>query len=559
MSQYASYYAGTQYDPVDMMMRDADWFNPGVVSASDLLVTQTATASMNVLVTGAAKGSIGGNAWLPNGYRFLNDAQATLSIAAADTTNPRIDLIVACVDTTTTPYTPGLKVVKGTAAVSPAVPSITSGLVAIPLYRVYVAANATTITNSNLTDVRAIASISAIDISLTDSGNYFTGTNTEAALQEVGASLAEKMNKGTSSTNLNTMTDAGSYRLTSGLTNAPSGVDYGQLLVLHGADDTVAQIIFDYASNVAYKRVGNPINTTSGSWTAWQRILDQRDYDDITTLQTAGGTATAITLTGVTLSNGFSKTFIASANNNAVATTINGKPLYKPGTTTAPKLIAGKAYTVWYNTTSTCFFIKASAEGTVTADKVLAGYTFSNDDDTGLTGTMISRAYAENAVGSWTDGLGKLSLKMPTGAYITEGGFGAGYTAPTITDANFIAANILTGVSIFGIAGTAKKVAIGTGTISQNDSSVKTINIGFTPTKVFVTLGGGSGGRGSVFHARSSSSDLYSDTSTTSYIKQLQGSLNTSYENVTIVSNGFTIQSYNDWSSSNYKYWAILE
>lgn len=41
--------------------------------------------------------------------------------------------------------------------------------------------------------------------------------------------------------------------------------------------------------------------------------------------QTAGGTATIITLTGVTLSQGYPKTFIASANNNGNATTINGK------------------------------------------------------------------------------------------------------------------------------------------------------------------------------------------------------------------------------------------
>ncbi|MBS5951658.1 MAG: phage tail protein, partial [Clostridium sp.] len=51
--------------------------------------------------------------------------------------------------------------------------------------------------------------------------------------------------------------------------------------------------------------------------------------------QEAGGTATAITLSMLTLKNGYSKTFIATANNNGSATTINGKPLYKPGTTTA--------------------------------------------------------------------------------------------------------------------------------------------------------------------------------------------------------------------------------
>ena len=109
------------------------------------------------------------------------------------------------------------------------------------------------------------------------------------------------------------------------------------------------------------------------------------------TYETAGGTGTAITLTMQPLKQGYNKTFIASANNNAAATTINGKNLYKPGTTTSPKLIEGKAYTVWYNSVGDCFFIKASAEGTATSSHVLAGYTFSNDDDTGLLGDIVNR------------------------------------------------------------------------------------------------------------------------------------------------------------------------
>lgn len=114
--------------------------------------------------------------------------------------------------------------------------------------------------------------------------------------------------------------------------------------------------------------------------------------------QSAGGTSTAITLTiKGTLTNGYPITFIASANNNGAATTINGKPLYKPGTTTAPTLIVGKAYTVWYNSASTCFFIKASAEGDAVAGDVLAGKKFSNDNDTGLAGTLdLSNLTANN-------------------------------------------------------------------------------------------------------------------------------------------------------------------
>jgi len=105
--------------------------------------------------------------------------------------------------------------------------------------------------------------------------------------------------------------------------------------------------------------------------------------------QAAGGTATAITLTINNFSDGYPITFIASADNEGVATTINTKPLYKPNTTTAPNLVAGKAYTVWYDQTDDCFFIKASAEGNAGVDDVLAGVTFSNDNDTGLTGALV--------------------------------------------------------------------------------------------------------------------------------------------------------------------------
>ena len=73
--------------------------------------------------------------------------------------------------------------------------------------------------------------------------------------------------------------------------------------------------------------------------------------------ETASGTATAITLVNISLTNGSAKTFIVVASNGAAATTINGKLLYKPGTTIAPKLVAGKAITVWYSTTNDCFYI----------------------------------------------------------------------------------------------------------------------------------------------------------------------------------------------------------
>ena len=105
--------------------------------------------------------------------------------------------------------------------------------------------------------------------------------------------------------------------------------------------------------------------------------------------QLAQGTANAITLTinGI-LTNGYPLRFIASADNGGNATTINGKPFYKPNGTDTPVLRQGKAYDIWYNLSGDNFFLKASATGTVTSEKVLAGETYSTEVDTDQIGTM---------------------------------------------------------------------------------------------------------------------------------------------------------------------------
>jgi len=164
--------------------------------------------------------------------------------------------------------------------------------------------------------------------------------------------------------------------------------------------------------------------------------------------QVAGGTATVLTVTMGTLVDGYAKTFIASANNSGAATTINTKPLYKPNTTTAPTLIAGKAYTVWYKSSSNCFFIKASAEGIAVVANVLAGQTFSNDSDTGLIGAM------PNKVGS-----NEIYTVSTVDQPITQG-----YRGGVVADgkvkgeANLVTGNIRAGITIAGIAGKASVV-----------------------------------------------------------------------------------------------------
>lgn len=195
-------------------------------------------------------------------------------------------------------------------------------------------------------------------------------------------------------------------------------------------------------------------NTVAGivGLTDTRTILDLSRYltTDITKFQTATGTGNEITLSNLNMSNGSTATFIAIANNNGNATTINNKPLYKPNTVNAPNIISGKAYTVWYDFAGDCFFIKASASGNVTADKVLAPYSFSNYDDADILGTMPNR--------------GAVAITPSTVQQTIQSGYhnGQGYVTG---DPNLVAENILSGKSIFGVAGSlvlGKKFASGT-------------------------------------------------------------------------------------------------
>lgn len=74
--------------------------------------------------------------------------------------------------------------------------------------------------------------------------------------------------------NFNTVTKSGVYRYNdqTTYTNSPPH-SWGQMLVLHGAGDTIAQLAFDYAGPNVWLRQGNPTDCGgSGSWHAWKKI-----------------------------------------------------------------------------------------------------------------------------------------------------------------------------------------------------------------------------------------------------------------------------------------------
>ena len=175
------------------------------------------------------------------------------------------------------------------------------------------------------------------------------------------------------------------------------------------------------------------------------RIIGLNDitsqFNDIK-YEVAGGTENAITLNmPSTLKDGYWKKFIASKDNGGAPTTINGKSVYKVSTTNPPRFKKDRPYEVYYNAAKNCFFLKASATGTTSADKVLAGETFSTENDTDLVGTMPNKGAVTsnlNCGGSYTipkgyhNGSGRVtanSLASQTSANATANDIMNGKTA----------------------------------------------------------------------------------------------------------------------------------
>lgn len=164
---------------------------------------------------------------------------------------------------------------------------------------------------------------------------------------------------------------------------------------------------------------------------------------------------------------------VANAVSGATTININGLgaiPVKKPNGTN-PNFTAGGVYTLRYDGTN--FTLQGSGGGgTATADKVLTGYTFTNDTAENISGTM------PNKVGS-----GTVITPGTADIAIPQGYFGGVLTdGKVVGDANLIAANILSGKSIFGLAGTAKRTANGSVTASSGNLTVSTLP--FSPSKV---------------------------------------------------------------------------
>lgn len=131
-------------------------------------------------------------------------------------------------------------------------------------------------------------------------------------------------------------------------------------------------------------------NETAQRFSQERTETDQRFLQEKIALSSTGsGSALSITLPNP-IPDKYIVKFICDHDTSGNIT-INNIPCYKPGTTTSPSLKNGRMYEFWYNAATPCFFFKASASGNATANDVLAGKTFSNDDDVDIVGNIQNK------------------------------------------------------------------------------------------------------------------------------------------------------------------------
>lgn len=171
----------------------APFVSGGILAAGELTITQQATPNMSV-VLGAGRAKVPGTSVSPPSglsfttqgmYDVLNDAPVTLTVAAADATNPRID--VPYIQVQDSFYSGAANqaiagIVTGTPAPTPFAPAVPSN--AVGLAPIAVAANATSIVGANIGAQATLAALiqarTSITAVLTRATNFTLTTSVQA-------------------------------------------------------------------------------------------------------------------------------------------------------------------------------------------------------------------------------------------------------------------------------------------------------------------------------------------------------------------------------------------
>jgi hypothetical protein len=426
----------------------------GVFMSLGKALLVSASQGMTVLV-----GS--GRAWF-DGTWTDNDSDLPLVLDQAEIVYDRIDAIILETNRSENVRANSIKIVKGEPGANPKRPIMItdwmtqSGLLnQRPLAYIYVKAKVTSITQADITNMVGSSDCPFVT-------GILSTISTDALVSQWQSQFTQLMtNWGHTSDELIVQ-----YRT----------LFEGLLATWDGNLDT----LYDQSSTT-FNNFMASINAALAGDVASNLLSMINAHKNDYLYRKATGTGTAISVVvEETLVDGLPVNFIALANNGSAATTLNGKPFYKPGGTTAPTIIAGRGYTAIFNSTSNCFFFKASTEGSAVAANVLAGKTFSNDSDTGIAGAMTEYGSASRVLSTSCIDAIEVNPDYPTiyGFMSIKPGLTGHIDASTIFKENVVgllAENIKAGVKV-GNNGDASKAIVGTFTADSTATDAHVLN-----------------------------------------------------------------------------------
>ena len=247
----------------------------GVVRAGHLAVSENGTPNMSVNVAAGGAFIRGSQAAAQGVYSFYNDGTVNLTIDAADPTNGRKDLIVAQVRDSAYAGSDDdarLFVVKGTAAGSPADPTVPADC--LVLARVNVGAGVSSITNANIDELRT----------------YSRPWNTPWGVVATGKDTAERTNR-TLSADINSAV-AVTFTVPAGRRLKISGLVAGEQNTSTGV-----QRLYVYKNSSQFEAIGRQAaSTTLDMTTLTGFVLDTPSAGSVTyslRMDTTAGTVDA--------------------------------------------------------------------------------------------------------------------------------------------------------------------------------------------------------------------------------------------------------------------------